>query len=234
MDFSRFRFISFDCYGTLIDWETGIVSALSPILAAHGLEAGPAEILGVYADLEREAEAGVYLRYRDILRNIVSGLGRRFGFTPTSAECSRLPESLRTWLPFPDTVPSLKKLKERYRLGILSNVDDDLFAGSARLLEVEFDLVITAQQAGAYKPSARNFELMKVRIAGLGLGADEWLHVAQSRPHDIVPARALGIANVWVNRPLRYGASAVTEATVEPDAEFGSLAEFVSMVENAG
>jgi 2-haloacid dehalogenase len=234
MNFAEFRFLSFDCYGTLIDWETGILGALRPVFAAHGKQVPDPQILAAYAEREHRAEQPPYRRYREILTSIVQELGLCFGFAAKAEEQAALPDSLAGWLPFPDTVAALRTLRKRYRLGILSNVDDDLFAASARRLEVDFDLVITAQQVGAYKPSLLNFERMRSQILALGMEPKEWLHVAQSRPHDIVPARALGIPNVWVNRPVRYGASAVTEAAVEPDIEVGSLAELVSLMQPPG
>jgi 2-haloacid dehalogenase len=229
LNFSRCQFISFDCYGTLIDWETGILSVLRPIFAARGAEATDSAILTAYAELECEAEAGPYRRYRAILEGIVSDLGQRYGFIPSEAERQSLPESISSWQPFADTVSALRNLKRRFRLGILSNIDDDLFAATARLLEVDFDLVVTAQQVGSYKPSLRNFAAMRERLAGMGIESKAWIHAAQSRIHDVEPARALGIANVWVNRPAIYGAAAVTTAAVEPDRTVGSLAELAAI-----
>ncbi len=233
MDFTRFQFVTFDCYGTLIDWESGILAALRPVFNAHGKDVGNAEVLAAFARLERDAEAAPYRSYRRILESIVHDLGELFGFAATAAEEAALPESIGRWAPFPDTVAALRALKQRFRLGILSNVDDDLFAGTASLLGVEFDVVITAQQVGAYKPSPRNFEAMRGRLETLGIAQGAWLHVAQSRAHDIAPAKALGLANVWVNRPRPYGASAVLEAPVKPDATVKSLAELAALVERS-
>jgi 2-haloacid dehalogenase len=232
--FAGFRFLSFDCYGTLIDWETGILGALQPLFAAHGKQVSPQQIPTAYAELEREEEHGPYHRYREILAGVVRQLGARFGFAASPVEQAALPDSMSGWLPFPDTVSALRELRKHYRLGILSNVDDDLFAATARWLEVDFDVVLTAQQIGSYKPLSRNFEAMRAKIVEFGIDPRQWLHIAQSRPHDIVPARALGIANVWVNRPAPYGASAVTEAAVKPDFEVRSLAELVNLVQQPG
>ena len=234
MDFSDIRFISFDCYGTLIDWEAGIVDALRPVFAAHQVPLIESQLLRQYAELEREAEKPPYRRYRNILAGIVRKLGEHFGFIATQDEESSLPDSLANWLPFPDTVDALQCLGRRFQVGILSNVDDDLFAGTFQRLKTDFAVVVTAQQVESYKPSLRNFELMRSSIEALGIEPHQWLHVAQSRAHDIVPARQLGIANVWVNRPARYGASAVTEASVEPDLEVNSLAALASLMQPAG
>ena len=136
LDFSQYEVISFDCYGTLIDWERGIFSALRPILAAHGKNIADAELLKLYSELEAEAEQGEFRPYREVLEAVVRGFGKRLGFEPTSAQARSLPESLADWRPFPDTVAALRSLKARYRLAIISNVDDDLFAATARRLEV--------------------------------------------------------------------------------------------------
>jgi 2-haloacid dehalogenase len=217
LDFSQYRVLSFDCYGTLIDWETGIFSALRPILTAHGKSIADTELLKVYSELESEAEQGEFHPYREVLQSVVRGFGERFGFKPTEAQARSLPDSLANWQPFPDTVAALQKLKARCQLAVISNVDDDLFAASARRLEVRFDHVITAQQARAYKPSMRIFSLAQQRI---GAAPAQWLHAAQSVYHDVIPARSLGIATVWVNRPSpRPGAGAAKAAAGEPDLE---------------
>lgn len=221
LDFARFQVLTFDCYGTLIDWETGIFGALRPILKAHGQTVIDAELLELYSELELQAEQGGFRPYREVLRLVVRGFGERLGFVPSESEVRSLPDSLANWLPFPDTVAALRKLKSRYQLTITSNVDDDLFAATARRLEVQFDHVITAQQARAYKPSLRVFKLAEERI---GVKPDQWLHVAQSVYHDVVPAKSLGIATVWVNRPSpRPGAGAAKAASAQPDLEVPNL-----------
>jgi 2-haloacid dehalogenase len=222
LDFSRFEVVSFDCYGTLIDWETGIFSALRPILTAHGKTLTDAQLLELYGELEAKAEQGDFRPYREVLQAVVRGFGAQFGFAPSEDEIRALPESLARWQPFPDTVEALRELKNRYRLAIISNVDDDLFAATAPKLGVKFDHIITAQQGRAYKPSPAIFKLAQERI---GVAADRWLHVAQSVYHDVVPARSLGIATVWVNRPSpRAGVGAVKAAAGAPDLEVSSLA----------
>jgi 2-haloacid dehalogenase len=221
LDFSAFEVLSFDCYGTLMDWESGIFSALRPILSTHGKALGDAQLLELYGELEAQAEAGDFRPYREVLRAVVRGFGERLGFTPTEKELHSLPESLARWQPFADTVMALKDLKKRYRLAIISNVDDDLFATTAPKLGVDFDHVITAQQARAYKPSPSIFDLARERI---GTSPNRWLHVAQSIYHDVVPARSLGLATVWVNRPSpRAGVGAVKAAQGRPDLEVSSL-----------
>jgi 2-haloacid dehalogenase len=229
VDFSRFEVVSFDCYGTLIDWEAGIFSVLRPILAAHGQDIPDAEILKLYAELEAEAEGGEFHAYREVLESVVRGFGERLGFKPAEAEARSLPGSLANWLPFPDTVAALKQLKARYQLAIISNVDDDLFAATARRLEIPFDHVITAQQALAYKPSAQIFNLAKQRI---GVAPERWLHAAQSVYHDVIPARSMGIASVWVNRPSpRPGVGAAKAVAGEPDLEVPDLKTLAQLAE---
>lgn len=220
-DFSRFRLISFDCYGTLIDWESGILNAIHPILAAHRAELSTPEILGLFGELESEAESGEYRSYREVLRTVVRGLGKRLGFEASRDEQDLLAGSVGNWLPFSDTIAALERLKERFQLAIISNVDDDMFAGTSSRLGVSFDHVITAGQARAYKPSPKIFELSERRFS---VPRNEWLHAGQSIYHDVIPAKSLGIATVWVNRPSgRPGIGAVRFAAGAPDVEIDSL-----------
>jgi len=220
-DLTRFKVLTFDCYGTMIDWETGIFSALRPILAAHRKSIPDSDLLQLYSELEASAEQGEFLCYRDVLQSVVRGFGEHLGFAPTADEVHSLPESLANWQPFPDTVEALRKLKGRYQLAVISNVDDDLFAATAPKLGVGFDHVITAQQAGCYKPCMRIFKLAEERM---GVSLDQWLHVGQSIYHDVIPAQSLGIATVWVNRPSpRPGAGAAKAAAGKPDLEVPNL-----------
>jgi 2-haloacid dehalogenase len=223
LDFNRFEILTFDCYGTLIDWETGLLSALRRILSAHGKKIDDATLLELYGNFEQLSEQGVFHPYREVLQSVVRQFGDELGFVPTAEEVRSLPDSLALWRPWPDTVAALRQLKSRYRLAILSNVDDDLFAATRSQLEVEFDEVITAQQAQAYKPSLKIFEFALARIQA---PAHRILHVGQSIFHDVIPAQALGLATVWVNRPsARAGVGAVKVAHAEPDLEVSSLSE---------
>jgi len=227
-DFSSIRIITFDCYGTLIDWESGILSAVRPILLSHGAEPSDADILGLYGELEAETEAGEFRSYREVLRNVVLGFGERLGFQAAVAEQNSLPDSLANWRPFPDTVAALRQLHARFQLGIISNVDDDLFAATAPQLQTEFDFVTTAGQARAYKPSHKIFQLAQKRI---GVSVAQWLHAGQSLYHDVVPAQALGIATAWVNRAsARPGAGAAKPASAEPDAKVATLQQLADLV----
>ncbi len=222
LDLARFSHLSFDCYGTLIDWESGILGALRPILERHGVELGDGELLGLYAELEEAAEAPPYRPYREVLAAVVSGLGDRLGFAPTAAERAALADSAGSWPPFPDTVDALARLQARYKLAILSNVDDDIFRQTVAGLGVELAEVVTAEQVGSYKPALGNFERLIERLA---IAPDRLLHVAQSLFHDHVPAKRIGLATVWVNRPSRRpGIGATPPATAAPDLEVPDLA----------
>ncbi len=227
LDFSRFEVLTFDCYGTLIDWESGILGALHRLLSAHSRQLDDSTILQLYGDFEQRSESGPYLPYREVLSSVVRQFGDELGFLPTPEESTALPDSLAAWPPWPDTVAALRQLKKRFRLAIVSNIDDDLFAPTRPKLEVDFDEVITAQQAQAYKPSLRLFELALSRI---NAPAHRVLHVGQSLYHDVIPAQSLGLATVWVNRPsARPGVGAVKVARATPDLTVTSLAEFAGI-----
>ena len=231
LDLSRFSLLSFDCYGTMIDWEAGIFSALRPLLAAHNKRVNDVTLLKMYSELELEAEQKAYIRYREVLKSVVRGFGERLGFGPSEAEVSSLPESLASWQAFPDTVAALRELKTRYQLAVISNIDDDLFACTAPQLGVKFDHVITAQQALCYKPCKRIFQIARGRF---GVAPEKWLHVGQSIYHDVIPAQAMGIAAVWVNRPSpREGAGATKAVAGKPDLEVASLKELVELVSSS-
>ena len=226
LDFNRFEILTFDCYGTLINWEAGILSALHRILSTHGKNIDDATLLKVYGDFELRSEQGAFRPYREVLESVVRQFATELRFTPSPEEVRSLPDSLSTWKPWPDTVAGLRQLKSRFRLAILSNVDDDLFAATRPQLGVDFDEVITAQQAQAYKPSLKLFELALSRIHA---PAHRVLHVGQSVYHDVVPAQSLGLATVWVNRPsARPGVGAVKAAEATPDLTVSSLAELAA------
>jgi len=226
LDFNRFEILTFDCYGTLIDWETGLLAALHRILSAHEKNVDDATILKLYGDFEQRAEHGEFHPYRQVLETVVRNFGEQFDFTPTPGQSRSLPDSLATWKPWPDTVAALRRLKSRFRLAILSNVDDDLFTATRPKLGVEFDEVVTAQQAQAYKPSLKIFELAISRVK---TPAHRILHVGQSVYHDVIPAQSLGLATVWVNRPsARPGVGAVKAAEARPDLIVTSLAELAA------
>jgi 2-haloacid dehalogenase len=228
ISFAQYEVLTFDCYGTLVDWEAGMLTALRSILANHSIQQSDTQILEQFAEFESTLEKGEYQRYYTILRGVVHKFGERLGFTASEAELNALPESVKQWQPFPDTVAALKQLKQRFKLVIISNVDDDLFAATATRLNVPFDHVITAQQAQSYKPSLQNFE---VAIDRLGIPTTKILHVAASLYHDIAPANALGLTSVWVNRRSgQHGSGAALPVQAHPDLEVPDLQTLVEKV----
>ena len=221
ISFNQYKALTFDCYGTLIDWENGILGVLKPLLLAHNTNFDDDQILELFAEFEAEVEKGEYIKYREVLQIVVQKFGERLGFEPTADELNSLADSIQYWLPFPDTVEALKTLKQKFKLVIISNVDDELFAFSAKHLEVEFDQIITAEQAKSYKPSLNNFRLAIERI---DLPLEQILHVAASVYHDIVTAKSLGLSTVWVNRRAeQQGVSATESAISQPDLEVPDL-----------
>jgi 2-haloacid dehalogenase len=228
LNFQHFEVLSFDCYGTLIDWENGIINALKTILSNHDINISEQQILELFAQRESIQEAGDYLKYREILKRVVQNFGIKLKFIPTESELNSLAESIRNWQPFPDTVEALKALKKRYKLAIISNIDNELFDYTANKLGVEFDWIITAEQVKSYKPSLQNFEFA---IGQMGISPDKLLHVAQSVYHDIVPAKTMGLTAVWVNRRQgKEGFGATVPATGNPDLEVPDLRSLVSLM----
>jgi 2-haloalkanoic acid dehalogenase type II len=212
----RYDVLTFDCYGTLVDWERGIAEALERAAGADGVTLDRAAVLRAYHDIEPRIQAERYRRYREVLALTARAVAERLGWPLAPGREAFLPESLPTWPPFPDTNGALRRLRDAgHRLAILSNVDDDLLAGTRRRLDVAFDFVVTAQQVGSYKPAPGHFAAARERI-----GAARWLHVAQSYFHDVQPARALGIASAWINRK---GERPLDERG--PDHQFRTLAE---------
>jgi 2-haloacid dehalogenase len=227
MDFSAFTTITFDCYGTLIDWEAGLLPALHGVLAAHGQSMPDAALLELYGEFEAQAETGPYQSYRDILESVVRQFGERCDFHPSPADLRSLHESIPAWPPFPDTVASLQKLAQRYQVAVISNIDDDLFAETRKHLGVQFADVITAQQARSYKPSLNNFRLA---LHKLGVEPPRLLHAAQSVYHDVIPAQSLGITAVWINRrSARPGVGAVRAMSGKPDLEVPDVATLAAL-----
>ena len=229
LDISKFSWLTFDCYGTLIDWESGIVGAVRPLLAASGRNISADGILELYAAIEAREEAGPYRRYREILETCMRRMAARLFFELNDEQARVLGETIGRWHPFPDSVPALQRLKRRYKLAVISNVDDDMFVQTSKLLGDPFDVVITAEQASSYKPSPNNFKLALDRI---GQPAEKVLHCAQSLYHDVAPAKALGFATVWVDRRAgRRGAGATPQYKAEPDLRVTSMGELAELAE---
>lgn len=228
LNFSHFDVLSFDCYGTIIDWERGIIDALIPIFVAHRTNADQREVLELFGALESQVEAGDYVSYRMVLQRVLDGIGAKYKFTPTQQERDAFADSVAAWPPFADSADALKSLQQKYKLAIISNVDDDLFARSTEQLGITFDWVITAQQVRSYKPSPNNFRRAFERI---GVARDRQLHVAQSLYHDIGPAKQLGLSTVWVDRRVgQSGAGATPAASATPDLTVPDLRTLAELV----
>jgi len=226
LDYSGFDALTFDCYGTLIDWESGILSALRPTLAARGIDPSGNELLEAFGRFETTAEAGPYQRYRDILAGCHREICRHYGVESSEAAAHEFGGSVADWPAFPDSGAALRQLKMHFRLGVITNCDDDLFAASSTRLDIEFDWIVTAQSVGSYKPDPRNFQAAFTRM---GVPRQRILHVAQSLHHDHVPARRLGLATVWIDRRHgRSGLGATPSADVTPDATFPDMASFAA------
>lgn len=216
--------LTFDCYGTLIDWETGLLKALGPALARCERPLEKGALLELFAALEAEAESGPYVSYREVLATVFGGIAARLGLQASDHEARAFADSVGDWPAFPDSAEALASLKMRFRLAVITNCDDDLFAISNERLKVKFDCIVTAQQARSYKPSLNNFA---VAIRRLGADRSEIVHVAQSPFHDHVPARSLGLTTVWINRRHNMtGSGATLPADAKPDYEFPDMRSF--------
>ena len=157
MNFESIRLITFDCYGTLIDWESGMLAALRPMFSRDGQKTDDVRLLELYGEIEAELESGPYLPYRQVLAETAQEMGRRLGVEVSARQGAEFAGSFTGWKPFDDTVAALQSMAKKFRLGIISNVDDDLFAETRKKLPVEFAFVVTAQQVRSYKPAQQNF-----------------------------------------------------------------------------
>jgi 2-haloalkanoic acid dehalogenase type II len=206
--------LTFDCYGTLIDWESGIHEAFRAEAARDGVAIDRTALIDLYHRIEPQVESESFRRYREVLEQVTVRIAAELEWPLARERAAFLPESLPQWPPFPDTNPALRRLSaEGWRLGILSNVDDDLIAGTREHLDAPFDLVITAEQVRSYKPAHGHFLAARERI-----GDERWIHVAQSYFHDVVPATELGIECIWINRK-----SELPPGDARPDREFATL-----------
>jgi len=229
-----FEALSFDCYGTLIDWEAGLSAVLVPWARGQRLDLSAEQLLTAYSSGEAAVEAERPAdRYPDVLARSLRRLGRQLGATVTAADAARLGGSVPDWPAFPDSPAALAALSQRFQLIILSNVDRASFAGSNRRLGVAFSSVLTAEDIGSYKPAQRNFDALTTEAGRLGIRPGGLLHVAQSLFHDHVPAKRAGLRTVWINRRHAdpgWGATPEPPAPVTPDWEFPSMAAFAAAV----
>jgi len=207
--------ITFDCYGTLIDWEGGIAGAFTRAVVGTGGRVDPRAVLAAYERIEPVVQAERYRTYREVLTESARRVAKELGWALPEARADFLAESLPFWIPFPDTNAALERLfKAGYQLGILSNVDDDLLTGTRKHFTVPFDLIVTAQQVGSYKPADGHFTTARERIGGR-----RWLHAARSHFHDVTPCKRLGVPVAWINR------AGETRGEPRPDRELASLTE---------
>ena len=222
-----FDVLTFDCYGTLIDWEAGLLVALREALPGTA-GVGDDDLLETYAAHEAEAERPPYRSYREVLAIGVRGVAADLDLEVADDAVARFSESVRDWPAFPDSTDALRSLAGRYRLGVITNCDTDLFAASNERLGATFDWVVTAEQARSYKPALTGFELA---FEAIDVTRDRILHVAQSLFHDHAPAKRLGLTSVWIDRRHdRPGAGATPPADASPDAAYPSMRAFADAV----
>jgi 2-haloacid dehalogenase len=231
MKLSDFKALTFDCYGTLIDWETGLWNALQPLVSAGALKIGREEALDIFAGLETELERETpSLRYSSLLAVVHARMAKSWGVHAHADLHDRFGSSVPDWPAFPDSAAALAYLKRHFKLVILSNVDRASFATSNKRLGVTFDAVYTAEDVGSYKPDPRNFAYLIEHVeADLGIRKSEILHTAQSLHHDHVPAESAGLARAWIDRRFGKEGSGATAKVAKPpkvDFHFRSLAEF--------
>ena len=236
-DLTTFEALSFDCYGTLIDWETGIAAVLAPWAREQGLALGDEELLLAYADSEAAAEReAASALYPDVLALAFRRTGETLGAPVSDAWAQRLGDSVGDWPAFPDSPDALARLARHYKLIILSNVHRAGFAASNERLRGDFAAIITAEDVGAYKPADNHFRALDATLADLGVDRGALLHVAQSLFHDHVPAKRAGLPSVWINRRHdRPGWGATPQPSEEWtfDLEFPSMGAFADAVDQA-
>lgn len=236
MRLADFDVLTFDCYGTLIDWETGMTAALAPITSRSPVALSRNAILEAHARAEAMQQVATpTMPYRDLLAVVAKRLAEEWGVAASWEECTTYGRSIGSWPAFADTVASLAYLKRHFKLVILSNVDNESFAASNRRLGVDFDAVYTAQDIGSYKPALGNFSYMLDRLAQRGVRQGKILHVAESLFHDHAPAKAIGLATCWIHRRHGEEGSGATMPLAEVpkvDARFTSLADLAQAHRN--
>ena len=231
MKLTDFKALTFDCYGTLIDWESGMVEALKPLTNRVGRKVSRDEILQAHARHEAAQQLQTPTKaYRDLLPIVYKRLAEEWGVSAPWDECVAYGRSVRDWPAFADSAAALQYLKKHYKLVILSNVDNESFAGSNKKLQVEFDAIYTAEDVGAYKPSDRNFEYMVTNLKSLGIEKHQILHTAESLFHDHGPANRHGLASCWIYRRFDqegFGATMHPGEMPKCDFRFDSMADLV-------
>jgi len=229
-----FDALTFDCYGTLVDWERGILDALAPWRESAHLDAADDDILSAFSEIEPQAQRDhPNALYPDVLRVVCERMAERYGAPATDDAADRLAGSVGRWPVFDDTTEALQRLKRRCRLIIVSNVDHASFSRTKSRIGVEFDAIVTAQDVGVYKPHERMFEAAAQAALRLGAPKDRVLHVAQSVYHDIAPAMAMGLAACFIDRRAGRPGGAAPPEDITPDFAFTSLKELADAVEDA-
>jgi len=218
-------FITFDVYGTLIDYETGIYEAFAKEAARDGVEINRDELLALFHEVSREVEAGSYELYAEVLRRTAIEIAKRLDWSLEPSRSGFLPDSVQRWKPFKESIPQLTKLSKKYRLGLISNIDDKLLGQTRRHIPTDFDLVVTAQQVRSYKPDLAHFTECARRIGG----KKGWVHVASSHYHDVGPCIKQRVPVIWVNR----NKETLDSSQKKPTAEVSNLREAVKLLESA-
>lgn len=228
MKLTHFQALTFDCYGTLIDWETGMIDALKPLTEKVGRGVSRNEILEAHARHESSQQTWTPAkRYSDLLAVVYKRLAEEWGVVVSREECVAYGESVKDWPAFADTVQALRYLKQHYKLAILSNVDNTSFSFSNKKLGVDFDAIYTAEDIGSYKPAVRNFDYMLEKLGTIGIAKEQILHTAESLFHDHVPASRLGLNSCWIHRrhaDQGFGATMNPGEVPKVDFRFDSLA----------
>jgi 2-haloacid dehalogenase len=224
MDFNQFSLISFDCYGTLVDWKKSLMDIMKPFIIRHKLDLSDDQLFNLFLKADQKIISDHYKPYHDVLIAVMDEMGKELNINLMQAERTCLVDRFGDWTAFPDSTDALQQLKKKYKLAIISNVDDELFDVTKRCLGVRFDYIITAKQVGSYKPSKNNF--IKA-LEKFGLPSEKVLHAAQSIYHDIVPTNELGWSNVWINR---YNEPERTDPAEFPDLEVPDLASLVRII----
>src|ERR1700722_14242080 len=237
MKLTDFKVLTFDCYGTLIDWENGIINALQPLLAQSGKTLSRDEVLEAFARHEAAQETETpSMIYSELLAVVYSRIASEWGIQPNVLESNSFGRSVPDWPAFSDSPAALQYLKKHYQLAILSNVDRESFQGSNARLQVEFDYIFTAQDVGSYKPNPRNFEYMIKKLDDAGYQKREILHTAESLFHDHLPANNAGLASAWIYRRHAqegYGATHPPPARPKYDFLFRSMEEMAKAHQEA-
>ncbi len=234
---TEFEALTFDCYGTLIDWESGIIEALKPLTSQAARPLARNAILEAHARHESSQQIQTPAKpYRELLATVHRRLAEEWGVATSWSDCLAYGRSIRNWQPFADTVAALEYLKRHYKLVILSNVDNESFAASNEKLKVVFDAIYTAEDCGSYKPASRNFDYMLAKLETLGIKKRRILHTAESLFHDHAPANAHGLASCWIYRRRGEEGSGATMAVAHApryDFRFDSLADLVKAHQEA-